>query len=121
MNLNHVHLHFASVREAAAFYETWFGMRQLVWHGDMVFMRDEAGMDLALAPQGLKGPEPFPSWFHIGFRLKDRAAVEALYARMQAGGAPIREEIVTEGPLTFFRTADPEGHQIEVYYEPDPA
>jgi catechol 2,3-dioxygenase-like lactoylglutathione lyase family enzyme len=120
VNLNHLHLHVASPKTSAGFYERWFGMRELVWHGDMVFMRDEAGMDLALAPNGPRGAEPFPSWFHIGFRLEDRPAVEALFARMQAAGAPIREPVVTEGDLTYFRTADPDGHQIEVYYEPDP-
>ena len=120
MNLNHLHLHVESPARAAAFYEAWFGMRQLIWHGDMVFMRDEAGMDLALAPHGPGGPEPLPSWFHIGFRLSDQPAVEALHARMRAAGAPIREALTVEDDFIYFRTADPDGHLIEVYYEPDP-
>jgi catechol 2,3-dioxygenase-like lactoylglutathione lyase family enzyme len=121
VNLNHLHLRVDSPQRAAAFYAEWFGMRQLVWRGDMVFMRDPAGMDLALAPNGPDGPESLPSWFHIGFRLEDRPAVERLFARMQAGGAPVRAPITVEGDFIFFRTADPDGHLIEVYYEPDPA
>ncbi|HEX2594194.1 MAG TPA: VOC family protein [Rhizomicrobium sp.] len=118
-NLNHIHLHVTSVKRAAAFYERYFGMRELVWHGDMVFMRDVAGMDLALAP--CDALEPFPAWFHIGFRLESKNAVEALFDRVKADGIPIREPFTSEGDLSFFRCNDPDGYQIEVYYEPDPA
>jgi catechol 2,3-dioxygenase-like lactoylglutathione lyase family enzyme len=119
MNLNHIHLHVASVARAKAFYERYFGMRELVWHGDMVFMRDAAGMDLALAPTD--NVEPFPSWFHIGFRLDDHAAVKALFGRVQDDGVRINAALTVEGDFSFFRCTDPDGTQIEVYYEPDPA
>ncbi len=117
-NLNHIHLHVASVARAAAFYEKYFGMRELAWHGDMVFMRDAAGMDLALAPTA--AVEPFPGWFHIGFRLDNRAAVEALYARLRGDAIEIREPFTAEGEFVYFRCADPDGTQLEIYYEPDP-
>jgi catechol 2,3-dioxygenase-like lactoylglutathione lyase family enzyme len=119
MNLNHIHLRVRSAQRAADFYARYFGMRVLAWHGDMVFMRDPAGMDLALAPTDAF--EPFPAWFHIGFRLADAPAVEALCRRIDAEGMAILEPVTTEGELTYFRCADPDGYQIEVYYEPDPA
>ena len=119
MNLNHLHLHVASVPRAADFYRRWFGMRELVWHGDMVFMRDPAGMDLALAPA--EQVEPMPPWFHFGFRLEGRDAVGALCARMAAEGVTIATPVTTHGELTFFRCADPDGYELEIYYEPDPA
>jgi catechol 2,3-dioxygenase-like lactoylglutathione lyase family enzyme len=118
MNLNHIHLHVVSVPRAAEFYERYFGMRQLVWHGDMVFMRDEAGMDLALAPA--EKAEPLPSWFHIGFRLDGRAAVEALHRRLEHDGASMHAPFTAQGDFCFFRCADPDGYLIEVYFEPDP-
>jgi catechol 2,3-dioxygenase-like lactoylglutathione lyase family enzyme len=118
MNLNHIHLHVASVKRAVAFYAGHFGMRELVWHGDMVFMRDSAGMDLALAPADKI--EPFPEWFHIGFRLESHDAVESLYRRAQSEGVPIKAPLTVDGDFSFFRCADPDGYQIEVYYEPDP-
>jgi catechol 2,3-dioxygenase-like lactoylglutathione lyase family enzyme len=119
MNLNHLHLHVASVPRAAAFYERYFGMRELVWHGDMVFMRDRGGMDLALAPGEDAGA--FPEWFHFGFRLPDLEAVQTLEARLTADAVEIDTPYTVEGPLGFFRCRDPDGHLIEVYYEPDPA
>jgi catechol 2,3-dioxygenase-like lactoylglutathione lyase family enzyme len=118
MNLNHLHLHVASVSRAAEFYERYFGMRQLVWHGDMVFMRDPAGMDLALAPAD--EPEPLPDWFHFGFRLDSLAAVEALHDRLGADGVALTAPYSVDGEFGFFRCRDPDGYQIEVYYEPDP-
>lgn len=117
MNLNHIHLHVASVTRAKAFYEAYFGLRALVWHGDMVFMRDDAGMDLALAPGTV---EPLPAWFHIGFRLNGHGDVRTLFERLQADGAAITEALTIEGDFSYFRCADPDGYQLEVYYEPDP-
>jgi catechol-2,3-dioxygenase len=120
MNLNHLHLHVADVERAARFYEDLFGLRRLVWHGDALFLRDDAGMDLALAPA--TDVEPFPAWFHIGFRLDSRAEVEALLARVEAENTPIKAPLTFEGDnFAFFRCADPDGYQIEVYWEPDPA
>lgn len=118
MNLNHIHLHVASAKTAAAFYTRHFGMRELVWHGDMVFMRDDAGMDLALAEDDAR--QPLPAWFHIGFRLADADAVAAMHARMRDEGVPIIDALRREGDLTYFRCQDPDAHTLEIYFEPDP-
>ena len=118
MNLNHIHLHVASVDRAAAFYERYFGLRRQVWHGDILFMRDQAGMDLALAPA--EAVEPFPPWFHIGFRLDAPGEVEALHERLRADGAPILQPYAVDGDFAVFRCADPDGYQLEIYFEPDP-
>src|SRR5579864_9568787 len=117
MQINHLHLKVRSVAPARAFYARFFGLADHVWHGEMLFMRDEAGMDLALAPA--EAPEPLPAWFHFGFRLRDAVAVKALHASMAGAGAPITEPLTTDDEgLTFFRCADPDGHAIEVYWEP---
>ena len=119
MNINHLHLKVASVARARAFYADFFGLTDFAWHGEMLFMRDGAGMDLALAPAA--DAERLPEWFHFGFRLSDAAAVRTLHDRMAAADAAITEPLTTEGDLTFFRCADPDGHPIEVYWEPGPA
>lgn len=119
--LNHLHLRVRDVSVARAFYAQHFGLRDHVWHGDVLFMRDDAGMDLALAPSATH--DAFPPWFHFGFRLSDAASVEALYLAMTAAGVDIRSALEREEAdgFTFFRCADPDGHQIEVYWEADPA
>jgi lactoylglutathione lyase len=119
MNLNHIHLHVRSAKASAAFYARHFGMRELVWHGDMVFMRDDAGMDMALATDAT--PATFPEWFHIGYRLGSSDEVCALQERLRADGVTITEPLTTEGELTFFRCRDPDAYNLEIYYEPDPS
>jgi len=119
MNINHLHLKVGSVEKAQGFYARFFGLRPSVWHGDMLFMRDEAGMDLALAPAA--NAEPLPDWFHFGFRLESAAAVTRLHGEMAEAGVPMKTGLTTDGEeLTFFRCLDPDGHDIEVYWEPEP-
>ncbi len=117
MDLNHIHLHVASVERAASFYERCFGLRRHVWHGDVVFMRDDAGMDLALAPGGAA---TMPDWFHIGFRLGSKDEVRTSYDHLQAAGADLRAPLTIEDDFAFFRCADPDAYLIEVYWEPQP-
>ena len=118
MNLNHLHLKVRSVEGAKCFYERFFGLTEFVRHGEVVFMRDGAGMDLALAPA--EAPEPMPGWFHLGFRLPSREAVAELHAAMAAGGAAITQPLTDDGDMLFLHAADPDGYAIEVYREVQP-
>lgn len=118
-NLNHIHLHVLSVDRARDFYALHFGLRPHVTHGDILFMRDDAGLDLALAPT--QKLDAFPSWFHIGFRLPTSEDVIALHGRMLSAGVRIRQPLENHADFTVFRCADPDGHLIEVYWEPQPA
>ena len=116
MNLNHLHLHVLSTERAMAFYGRHFGLREHVRHGEIVFLRDGAGMDLALAAAAKA--DPMPPWFHFGFRLDSPEAVEALHSAMAQDGVPIADPLTTEEGVTSFRCRDPDGYLIEVYWEP---
>jgi len=118
VNINHLHLKVASVERAAAFYEGCFGLRRHVSHGEILFMRDEAGMDFALAPAS--EPASPPAWFHLGFRLKSAGQVERLYAELTENGVSMRQPLIKEDDLVSFRCADPDGYGVEVYWEPEP-
>lgn len=113
-SLNHLHLHVRSVDRAKAFYEGYFGLREHVRHGDVVFLRDDGGMDLALAPSDQ--PDVMPPWFHFGFRLETADAVRALHARLPPDA--IAEALSEKLDFAVFRCRDPDGHLIEVYWEP---
>ncbi|WP_430419607.1 VOC family protein [Phenylobacterium sp.] len=116
MQLNHLHLHVVSVDEAAAFYTGHFGFRPHVRQDDgTLFLRDAGGLDLALAAGP---PDNFPPWAHFGFRLDNADAVRSLYARLQAADVTIRHPLDEEPDFVWFRCADPDGHLIEVYWEP---
>ncbi len=119
MNLNHLHLKVASVERSQNFYERFFEMRQSVRHGDIVFKRDDADMDLALA-SAAQGVSP-PPWFHFGFRLPTPGEVERLHAELVAADIPMRQPLGREEDLVWFRCLDPDGYEIEVYWEPQPS
>jgi catechol 2,3-dioxygenase-like lactoylglutathione lyase family enzyme len=113
--LNHLHLHVASVERARDFYHRWFGLQPQGMHGDVLFMRDDGGLDLALAP----GPrDELPPWFHFGFRLESSEAVRALHDRLAGAGAELAATLSEETDFVWFRCRDPDDHLIEVYWEP---
>ncbi len=58
-----------------------------------------------------------PPWFHFGFRLADAKAVRSLHARMASEGVEIRAPLQEAPGFVFFRCADPDGYEIEVYWE----
>ena len=72
-------------------------------------------LDLALAPAD--APEALPSWFHFGFRLDNPDHVRALHNRMKGEGITITGDLIDEEGWIHFRCADPDGYQIEVYWE----
>lgn len=113
--LNHLHLHVRSVERARAFYAGYFGLRDHVRHDDVLFMRDATdGLDLALAPS--PALDQFPDWFHFGFRLDRPDDVRALFERLRADGVETTA-LQQFDDFVVFRCRDPDGYQIEVYWE----
>ena len=109
VDVNHLHLGVDDIERSRAFYEQ-LGFREHLWHGDVMFMRNDHGFDLALAPHG-RGA--MPDWFHVGCRLDAPGEVRKLRAtldtRVFASG--------DEPDFVWFRMTDPDGYQIEVYWE----
>ncbi len=119
MNINHLHLKVRSVDRARTFYERFFGLREFVWHDDILFLRDAAGMDLALAPTTTEIHPP--EWFHLGFRLSSAADVTNLHDTLTRAGVAMRQPLISDEAFVSFRCADPDGYGVEVYWEPQPA
>ena len=80
-----------------------------------VIIRNADGFDLALHPVGQV--EPSPAFRHAGFRAAEPADVRALLERMEADGITIVERD-DEPAYAAFKCLDPDGHRIEVYWEP---
>jgi catechol 2,3-dioxygenase-like lactoylglutathione lyase family enzyme len=78
LDLNHLHLHVKNLDRAQRFYESYFQFREHMRYGDILFLRNTSGFDLALVPD--RKPSSFPEWFHFGFRLADPRAVRKLQA-----------------------------------------
>ena len=80
-----------------------------------VIIRNTDGFDLALRP--VEQVEPSPAFLHAGFRAAEPADVRALMERMDADGITIVERN-DEAAYVAFKCLDPDGRQIEVYWEP---
>jgi catechol 2,3-dioxygenase-like lactoylglutathione lyase family enzyme len=109
VDLNHLHLGVDDVDASAAFYELLGFRNDNVWHGGALFVTNDAGFELAL---GRHGRVDMPDWFHIGFKLADADDVRALQSKF--------DSIITAGDepdFVFFRVNDPNGYQVEVYWE----
>jgi catechol 2,3-dioxygenase-like lactoylglutathione lyase family enzyme len=116
MPLKHLALLVRDIRTARRFYEKYLGFAdgEAVWHGDVLFIRDADGFDLALM-KGEHPPNP-GAFHHFGFLLADPHAVRDLQQRLEADGVPILE-VVEEPDLVSFKCADPDGYTVEVYAE----
>ena len=117
MDLNHLNLR---VRDAAAcrdFYERHFGFRPAFEAEGGFFVRNDDGFLLALVPADPH--QPLPLGFHIGFGLDGPAAVEELHTtllRSAVQATHLEDHRPEEGYVTF-RCWDPDGTEIEVYWE----
>lgn len=118
MDLNHLNLR---VRDAAAcrdFYVEHFGFTPAYEADGGYFMPNDDGFLLAVVPT-----DPhveLPAGFHIGFRLDSPEAVFALHETLTSAGVRTKEVVdyrPGEEHVTF-RCWDPDGTEIEVFWEP---
>jgi len=118
MHLRHLGLPVLDKDRSLRFYESYFGFdsatRQLYPDGTVI-VRDADGFDLALHEAERVAPSPV--FLHFGFRAADPEAVTALLTRLRAEGVEITE-YDDEPDMVSFKCLDPDGHRVEVYFEP---
>ena len=118
MRLNHLGLPVRDERRSQEFYSAYFGFDPATARecaDGTIIIRNADGFDLALHPT--EHIEPSPAFLHAGFRAATPDEVRALLARMESDGVTIVERD-EEPALAAFKCLDPDGHRIEVYWEP---
>ncbi len=115
MTLNHLNLTVPDVAESRAFFETYFGFRQVGPAGRdaLAVMTDESGFVLTLSNFNGATEVDYPGAFHIGFIQETRERVDAMYDRLKAGGFEMKPPHVFHGSWTFYFRA-PGGILVEV-------
>jgi len=118
MQLSHLGLPVRDYRRSLRFYADYFGFDPATaqeYSDGTVIVRNADGFDLALHP--VADVEALPAFLHAGFRAAEPAEVRTLLARLDADGVTVIERDDEEG-YTSFKCLDPDGHRVEVYWEP---
>lgn len=113
----HLNLVVADLDRSCAFYREWFGFDgpSTTYPDGTVFLRNADRFDLALHPGEL--PDGAPRSVHVGFRPDDPGTVRRLRAELEAAGVA-RTEQHDEPGYVGFKCLDPDGYEIEVYWQP---
>jgi catechol 2,3-dioxygenase-like lactoylglutathione lyase family enzyme len=118
MHLSHLGWLVRDERRSQRFYSAYFGFDPATaqeYEDGTVIMRNADGFDLALHPVGRV--EPSPPFLHAGFKAAEPSDVRVLMERVQADGVTIAERN-DEAAYVASKRLDPDGHRIEVYWEP---
>ncbi len=112
------------VRDAAAcrdFYQQHFGFRPAFEADGGYFIRNDDGFLLALIPADPH--QALPPGFHIGFGGTDADEVLAQHAALSDAGVRTGdvEDFRPGEQYVTFRCWDPDGTEVEVFWEADPA
>jgi lactoylglutathione lyase len=116
MKLNHANLTVTDVRAAAAFLETYFGMRNVGGNAGMHFLTDdetEWGFVLTLMKGGQSKQVTYPETFHIGFFVESAAQVDEINRRLREDGYDVALPEHTGHSYGFYVQA-PGGFTIEL-------
>jgi catechol 2,3-dioxygenase-like lactoylglutathione lyase family enzyme len=119
VHLTHLGLPVLNADRSIAFYSTYFGFDPATaqrYDDGTVIVRNADGFDLALHA----GQEPGPAqpFLHFGFRLTSPDDVRAALRRVRAGNVAVIEDDDEPGMVSF-KCLDPDGHRVEVYWEPE--
>jgi catechol 2,3-dioxygenase-like lactoylglutathione lyase family enzyme len=117
MDLDHLNLR---VRDAAAcrdFYVAHYGFRPAFEHDDAFFIRNDDGFTLALC--AVDAHQALPAGFHIGFGARDADEVVERHRALLAAGVRCGEveDYRPDEQYVTFRCWDPDGTEIENYWE----
>ena len=113
-HLGHVELLTPCLAESRAFFVDVMGMTESGRAGDSVFLRgwddyETFCLQLTAAPR--------PGLGHAGWRARGPAALERLVATLRGEGVEVTPQEGNFGHGTGWRFRDPDGHQVELYYE----
>ncbi|MEM1411440.1 MAG: VOC family protein [Pseudomonadota bacterium] len=113
MRFNHLNLVVTQPEASCRFYQRYvLPDGEAVWLGNSLHLRNAAGTDLAFQA----GSPAHPPGAHHGFIAPDAAAIDGLQARLAEGGITITEDC-REPDFRSIKFPDPDGYEIEVYWE----
>jgi catechol 2,3-dioxygenase-like lactoylglutathione lyase family enzyme len=118
MDLSHLNLRVRDAEACRDFYQDHFGFRPAFEADGGYFVRNDHGFLLALVPVAVH--QPLPEGFHIGFDASDAGEVLTRRAALLSAGVRVGEveDFRPDEDYVTFRCWDPDGTEIEVFWEP---
>lgn len=119
MRLCHIGLPVTDRQRSLRFYAAYFDFDRSTarWYDDgTAIVSDADGFDLALHLVG--EPPTRPEVQHFGFRVDTAEQVRTSQQLMLADGYEVFDEYDDPDDIVSFKVLDPDGHAVEVYWEP---
>jgi catechol 2,3-dioxygenase-like lactoylglutathione lyase family enzyme len=117
VDLNHVNLRVRDAERCRDFYQQHFGFAPAFEADGGYFMRNDDGFLLAVIP--VAAHQSLPDGFHIGFGVSSPEDVGGLHRDLSAAGARTAdlEDCRPGEEYVTFRCWDPDGTEIEVFWQ----
>ncbi len=113
----HLHLAVKDIQRSLKFYTETLGMQVQFWEGrSMVFLHTPGSRDLLTLRQARRGEAVGMGGGlgHFGFRLKDKAGLDAAVKEVVAAGGKLLGRGEHAPGLPYAYLSDPDGYVIEL-------
>ena len=119
--LTHIALPVKDVKRSSAFYQKIFGVKEMYCYADFIQVQTPGSKDIIVFEKQKKKTSGAKKGFHFGFRLPKPTDLKPIIKRIKEAGGKIKEtgEFVPGEPYVFFY--DPDGYEIEIWFEKIPA
>ena len=116
--LTHLAISVNDIVRTKLFYTTVFDMEVMYQENDMIQLSTPGCNDILVFQENLNNSTGISGGIaHFGFRLKDPKDIELMKQKVVKAGGIIRDEgeFVAGAPYIFF--LDPDGYEVEIWYE----
>jgi len=116
--LTHIAVLVKDIEKTLRFYQSVFDMQVMYHESDMVQLTTPGCHDILVFQRALDDlTGKTGGIIHFGFRLRNPKEITSLTEKIIRAGGIIKEsgEFVAGSPYVFFK--DPDGYEVEVWYE----
>src|SRR5690349_5066962 len=118
--LTHIALPVKDPKRSVVFYKKIFGVKEMYREDDFIQVQTPGTRDIIVFEKTKSRTLPGRG-FHFGFRLQKATAMRKTIEKIKEAGGKIRVsgEFIPGEPYVFFY--DPDGYEVEVWFENIPA
>jgi catechol 2,3-dioxygenase-like lactoylglutathione lyase family enzyme len=115
--LTHIALAVTDIKRSIKFYKKVFGAQEMYNSDGFAQVQTPGSHDIIVFEEKTKKGKTTGGIRHFGFRLRELGDIKAMIKLIESAGGSVREqgEFEPGEPYIFFY--DPDGYEIEVWYE----